>query len=251
MKVLLIEDEARIASIVCSGLGERGWQVDHCDDGQQGLERALAQSYEAIVLDLMLPGRDGLDVLKTLRAQSVQTPVILLTARNELGDRLQGLSLGADDYLAKPFYVEELAARLAALQRRLGGERQNVLKVGPVHLDQIEREVRFQGRSMELTSREYTLLAYLMRSAGTTFTRAQILEHVWGYDFDPSTNVVDVCIKRLRAKLQDMDPSLSLQTWIESVRGAGYRFRTAGEAVGLASVRPEATGSPGDPINIP
>jgi DNA-binding response OmpR family regulator len=226
MNVLLIEDEPKIAGFVCSGLQERGFQVRHLEDGRAGLDAAIQGSFDAIVLDLMLPGLDGMEVLKALRQRGIPTPVILLTARNELGDRLQGLSLGADDYLAKPFYVEELAARLQALMRRLSGERQNLLKVGPMQLDRISREVSYQGRSMELTSREFSLLEYLMRSAGTTFTRAQILQQVWGYDFDPSTNVVDVCIKRIRAKLADMDPEASTQTLIESIRGAGYRFRS-------------------------
>ncbi len=227
MNILLIEDESQIADFVCSGLRSRGFEVQHCENGQQGYELALKGGFDAIVLDLMLPGRDGLDVLKGLRAQDVQTPVILLTARNELGDRLTGLGLGADDYLAKPFFVEELAARIQALLRRLSGERQNHLQVGPVLLDRIERSAKVSGQLIELTTREFKLLEYLMRSAGQVFTRAQILEHVWGYDFDPSTNVVDVCIKRIRAKLAsgEVGDAAATPQCIESVRGTGYRFR--------------------------
>lgn len=225
MTILLIEDEQKIADFVCEGLKTRGFEVEHCADGRTGYERALEPGHEAILLDLMLPGRDGLDILRGLRRQGIQTPVILLTARNELGDRVSGLELGADDYLAKPFYVEELAARLHALLRRLSGERQNTVQVGEVLLDRIARTVHLHGHSIDLTTREFTLLEYLMRSPGNVFTRAQILEHVWGYDFDPSTNVVDVCIRRIRSKLVEVDHDGTALTFIEAVRGTGYRFR--------------------------
>jgi DNA-binding response OmpR family regulator len=225
MSILLIEDEQKIADFVCDGLKARGFEVEHCADGRIGYERAREPGHEAILLDLMLPGRDGLDILRDLRRQGIQTPVILLTARNELGDRVSGLELGADDYLAKPFYVEELAARLQALLRRLSGERQNTVQAGDVLLDRIARTVHLHGHSIELTTREFTLLEYLMRSPGHVFTRAQILEHVWGYDFDPSTNVVDVCIRRIRGKLSEVDHDGTAATLIEAVRGTGYRFR--------------------------
>ena len=227
MTVLLVEDEQKIADFVCAGLIERGFEVEHCSDGNLGYERACRHPYEAILLDLMLPGRDGLGVLRDLRRIGVQTPIILLTARNELGDRVAGLELGADDYLAKPFFVEELVARLHAVLRRLSGERQNTLQVGALTLDRIARRAAVHGRSVELTTREFSLLEYLMRSPGSVFTRAQILEHVWGYDFDPSTNVVDVCIKRIRGKLAEVDSSGETSALIEAVRGAGYRFRAA------------------------
>ena len=226
MKVLLVEDEQKIADFVCSGLAARGLQVTHCADGNTGFATAQQAGFDAIVLDLMLPGRDGLSVLAGLRAAGVTTPVILLTARNELGDRIEGLNLGADDYMAKPFYVEELHARLQALRRRLAGERQNLLQAGGYTLDRIQRQVGWRGASTELTAREYSLLALLMRSPGQVSTRSQILEHVWGYDFDPSTNVVDVCVKRLRAKLAELDGQRDAPSPIESVRGAGYRFRS-------------------------
>ncbi|MBW4610048.1 MAG: response regulator transcription factor [Hassallia sp. WJT32-NPBG1] len=221
MNVLFVEDEAKIANFVRAGLKEQGFIVDYCDNGNDGYLRALDNEYDAIVLDIMVPGKDGLSILKELRRQGRNAPVILLTARNELDDRLSGLNLGADDYIAKPFFVEELAARIHAVVRRSIGERQNFLSVGSLKLDRIMREVTCNQRAIELTSREFNLLEYLMRSPGRVFTRTQILEHVWGYDFNPSTNVVDVCIQRIRKKIDPIDEA----GWIESIRGVGYRFR--------------------------
>jgi DNA-binding response OmpR family regulator len=169
----------------------------------------------------MVPGKDGLAILKSLRRAKRNVPVILLTARNELDDRIEGLNLGADDYIAKPFFVEELVARIHAVVRRSVGDRQNLLGVGPIKLDCITREVTCNQQAVELTTREFNLLEYLMRSSGRVFTRTQILEHVWGYDFNPTTNVVDVCVQRIRKKLDPIGGS----GWLESVRGVGYRFR--------------------------
>jgi two-component system, OmpR family, response regulator len=235
MKILLIEDEPKIADFVCQGLSARGLLVDHCDNGHAGFDaakRGEGGEYGVIVLDIMLPGRDGLSVLKGLRSAGVKTPVILLTARNELDDRIEGLNLGADDYLAKPFFVEELLARIQALQRRAAGDGQNILQVGQFKLDRISRKASCGDKTIDLTTREFSLMEYLMRSAGQVFTRSQILEHVWGYDFDPSTNVVDVCIKRIRGKISSMENGVDGKadmdgaSPIESVRGAGYRFRS-------------------------
>lgn len=223
MHLLLIEDEHKIADFVKAGLTARGFSVEHCNNGHSGFARACDGDFALIVLDIMLPGRDGFSVLRGLREAGVNTPVIMLTARNELGDRVQGLDLGADDYLAKPFFVEELVARIQAHLRRQRGERQNTLEVGNLRLDRITRQASCNGHSIELTSREFCLLEYLMRSAGRVFTRSQILEHVWGLDFDPSTNVVDVCIKRIRNKIAQMDDAAASP--IEAVRGTGYRFR--------------------------
>ncbi|GJJ04087.1 DNA-binding response regulator [Duganella rhizosphaerae] len=220
MKALLVEDEQRIASFVCTGLREHGFRVDHCEDGNLGYDYALARDYDVVLLDVMVPGRDGLSILKAMRREGRNVPVILLTARNELDDRLTGLNLGADDYLAKPFYVEELVARIHALLRRVSGERQNVLTLGPLRLDRLSRVAEVDGRAVELTAREINLLEYLMRSPGRVYTRTQILEHVWGYDFEPQTNMVDVCIQRLRKKLELPD-----SVAIEAVRGVGYRLR--------------------------
>ena len=220
MNVLLIEDEAKIADFVRAGLKEQGFTVDYRDNGEDGYMLALDNEYDAIVLDIMLPGRDGLSILRQLRRQGKNTPVILLTARNELDDRLEGLNLGADDYIAKPFFVEELIARIYAVIRRTVGERQNFILVGSLKLDRITREVTCNGQIIELTTREFNLLEYLMRSPGRVFTRMQILSHIWGYDFNPSTNVVDVCIQRIRKKID----SIKCLSCIESVRGVGYRF---------------------------
>jgi len=225
MKILLVEDEQKIADFVCSGLTSRGLQVKHCADGNAGYELAREGGFDVIVLDIMLPGRDGLSVLAALRQAGVSTPVILLTALNEVSDRIRGLDMGADDYLAKPFFVGELAARINALARRAGDERHNVLQAGELRLDRVSRQVACRDRTAELTSREFSLLEYLIRSPGQVFTRSQILEHVWGYDFDPSTNVVDVCIKRLRDKIASVEEGAEASSPIESVRGSGYRFR--------------------------
>ena len=169
----------------------------------------------------MVPGKDGLAILKGLRKEGSSTPVILLTAKNELDDRLAGLNLGADDYISKPFFVEELIARIHAVVRRVSGDRQNMLTVPPLKLDRITREVTCKQQVIELTSREFNLLEYLMRSPGRVFTRTQILEHVWGYDFNPNTNIIDVCIQRIRKKIEKVGG----EECLESVRGVGYRFR--------------------------
>ena len=240
MHILFVEDEAKIANFVQAGLKEQGFVVDYCDNGDEGYTRALDNEYDAIakrcceaqiVLDIMVPGKDGLSILKNLRRKGQNVPVILLTARNELDDRIEGLNLGADDYLAKPFFVEELVARIHAVVRRTAGDRQNVVSVGPIKLDlrfaaalryRIMREVTCNQHIVELTTREfYNMLEYLMRSPGRVFTRTQIMEHIWGYDFNPNTNVVDVCVQRIRKKID----SIGGAGWIESIRGVGYRFR--------------------------
>jgi DNA-binding response OmpR family regulator len=222
MNILLIEDEKRIRDFVCCGFREQGFVVDCCDNGDEGYQKARSREYSAIVLDIMLPGRDGLSILGSLRKLGINTPVILLTARNELGDRIEGLNLGADDYLSKPFFVEELIARIHALQRRVTGDRQNNIVSGNFRLDRIHREVYWCEQSVGLTGREFNLIEYLMRSPGRVFTRTQIMSHVWGYDFAPNTNVVDVCIKRIRKKISLVNDD---ESPIESIRGVGYRFK--------------------------
>lgn len=221
MHILYVEDEPKIAEFVQTGLKEQGFIIDYCDDGNDGYDRALYQNYDVIVLDIMVPGKDGLAILKGIRKAGNQTPVILLTARNELDDRLDGLNLGADDYIAKPFFVEELIARIHALIRRVSGDRQNILIVEPLKLDRLTREVMCNSKMVELTAKEFNFLEYLMRSPGRVFTRTQILEHVWGYDFNPNTNIVDVCVRRIRKKLDKVGG----KDCLESVRGVGYRFR--------------------------
>ncbi len=222
MKVLVVEDEKRILQFVKKGLEEAGFTIDTCENGNDGLERATSQAYDVVVLDIMLPGRDGLSVLRQLREKKNAVPVLLLTARTAMDERVEGLNLGADDYLTKPFYVEELIARLHALGRRSTGQTLTVLQTGELVVNLVTREVTHAGKDIRLTSREFELLEYLMRSPGRVFTRTQILEHVWSYDFDPNTNLVDVHIQRLRKKLGAAGDSL-----IETIRGVGYRFKKA------------------------
>jgi DNA-binding response OmpR family regulator len=221
MRVLVVEDEKQIAGFVKKGLEEQGFTVDVCDNGNDGYALATSQSYNAIVLDIMLPGRDGLSILRNLRKQKNAVPVIVLTARSELDERLEGLNLGADDYLTKPFFVEELIARIHAIARRASGEQLSILQLDNLAVNLITREVKRGDRAIALTAREFSLLEYLMRSPGRVYTRTQILEHVWGYDFDPSTNLIDVHVQRLRKKL-DAGNEIPL---IETVRGVGYRVR--------------------------
>ncbi len=225
MKVLLVEDDRKIASFVKKGLKEQGFTVDSCDDGDDGYLLATTQPYDVIVLDIMLPGRDGLSILRNLRELKNTVPVILLTARSTLNERLEGLNLGADDYLCKPFFVEELVARIHAVTRRASGEPLSLLQCGDLVINLISREVKLGETPVDLTSREFGLLELLMRSPDRVYTRTQILEHVWGYDFDPQTNVVDVYIRRLRNKMSDM-PGRPL---IETVRGVGYRLKKPSE----------------------
>jgi len=223
MRVLIAEDEKKIAGFVRKALEEQGFVVDLADNGDDAYVLATAQSYDAIVLDIMLPGRDGLSILKQIRGRKNPVPVVLLTARSELDERLEGLNLGADDYITKPFFVEELIARIRAVTRRASGESLTILQAADLVVDLVSRQVQRGGEAIELTAREFSLLEYLMRSPGRVFPRTQILEHVWGYDFDPQSNLVDVNIQRLRRKI---DPKGD-RRFIETVRGVGYRFRTA------------------------
>lgn len=223
MKILLVEDDLKIASFVQKGLKEQGNVIDCVHDGDEGFDMATSESYDVILLDIMLPGRDGLSILRSLREQKNTVPIILLTARSGLDERVEGLNLGADDYLPKPFYIEELIARILAVTRRSSGEQLSVIHQGDITLNLITREVKRDDQVLELTSREFNLLELLMRSPGRVYSRTQLLEHVWGYDFDPQTNVVDVYIRRVRRKI---DPSKETSV-IESVRGVGYRFKTS------------------------
>lgn len=222
MKVLLVEDDAKLAALTLKGLRARGIVVDHADHGDEGFTLATTRGYDALVLDIMVPGRDGLSILKQIRAKGMNTPVVLVTARSALDERLDGLNLGADDYLTKPFFVEELIARLHAVVRRTTGQPASILKNGELTVNLLTREVRCRDQSIDLTAREFALLTYLLRSPGQTFTRAQICEHVWNYHFDPGTNLIDVYVQHLRKKLGEGGPAL-----IETVRGVGYRARPA------------------------
>ncbi len=219
MKVLIVEDEKKIASLLRKGLEAQGFVTELSHNGTEGFEMATSRPYDAIVLDIMLPGRDGLSILRSLRNQKIATPVLLLTARSELNERLEGLNLGADDYLTKPFHIEELIARLHAISRRSSGIAQSILTVGDLSINLLTREVRRGDRKIELTSREFSLLEHLARAPGRVLTRVEICERVWDYNFDPGTNLVDVYIQRLRKKI-DGDSPMKL---IETVRGVGYR----------------------------
>lgn len=224
MKILVIEDEKKIASFVKKGLVEAGFTVDVEYNGDDGYRRAAHEAFDAIVLDIMLPGRDGLSILNSLREKKNSVPVILLTARSELKERLAGLNQGADDYLTKPFYMEELIARLQAITRRSGGEGLSLLQVEDLVMNLLSREVMRGETKIELTAREFNLLEYLVRSPGRVLTRTQILEHVWGYNFDPQTNLVDVYIQRVRKKISPNGED----NLIETLRGVGYRCRQNG-----------------------
>jgi DNA-binding response OmpR family regulator len=220
MKVLVVEDEAKIRSFIKKGLEAEGFVTEVLGNGTDALIQASLAPYDAIVLDIMVPGKDGISVLKDLRAKGVNTPVILVTARNAVEDRIQGLNVGADDYLPKPFHIDELVARLRALFRRTQGGNMNLMQVADLSINLATRDVQRNGRPIELTPREFNLLELLMRSPGRVYTRMQILESVWNYDFDPNTNLVDVTIQRLRKKVDADSPAL-----IETVRGVGYRMR--------------------------
>lgn len=221
MRILVVEDERKIAGFIRQGLEEQGFDVEVSGNGDEAFALATARAYAAIVLDIMLPGRDGLSVLRALRERKIAVPVIIVTARTELNERVDGLNLGADDYLTKPFYIEELIARIYALTRRAKDGALGMLQVGDLAVNLMQRKVRRGAREIELTAREFNLLEQLMRMPGRVYTRTQLLEHVWGYDFDPETNLVDVNIRRLRRKI-DLEGEEPL---IETVRGVGYRVR--------------------------
>jgi len=220
MRILVVEDERKIASFIQKGLKEFGFAVDVIGRGDEALEVILDNPFEAIVLDIMLPGRDGLSILRSLRARSNAVPVLILTARGEISEKIEGLDLGADDYLAKPFAIEELAARLRALIRRQTGENLVRYRIQDLTLDVATRVARRGDRRIDLTSREFSLLECLMRAPGRVFTRTQICQHVWEYQFDAGTNLVEVYIQRLRRKVDDRESAKLIQT----VRGAGYRI---------------------------
>ncbi|MDC3379206.1 response regulator transcription factor [Planctomycetota bacterium] len=220
MNVLVVEDERSIAAFLQRGLTEGGYTVTVSHDGNEAYDLARTRPWDVIVLDIMLPGRDGLSILKNLRAQKLSVPVILLTARSELDERLEGLDLGADDYLTKPFFVAELIARMRAVARRSANTPASLIEVGPVRMNLVTREVLSGEDALDLTAREFALLEYLCRLPGRVLTRTQIYERVWEYDFDPKTNLVDVYVGRLRKKLGDAG------SWIETVRGVGYRMRS-------------------------
>jgi len=221
MKLLVIEDEKKVANFISQGLREENYEVELAYDGDQGLEKAIAGEYDGIVLDLMMPKRDGLSLLRELRARGMTTPVLILTAKGTTQDKITGLDSGADDYLAKPFHFEELTARIRSMLRRSVSEKTTSLKVGDLVLDTITRKARRAGTDIELTAREYALLEYFMRNADRVLSRSVITQHVWNYNFAVDSNLVDVYINRLRNKTEVGDsPRL-----IHSIRGVGYVMR--------------------------
>jgi two-component system, OmpR family, response regulator len=224
MRVLVIEDDSKIASFVVNGLKQNGFAVDHASDGERGFALAAAVSYDTVVLDIMLPKLDGLSLLRQLRQEKILAPVLILSAKATVDDRVKGLQAGGDDYLTKPFAFSELLARVQALIRRATHVAEPArLSAGGLTLDLLTREVARGGQKIELQSREFALLELLLRHPGRVVTKTMILEHLWDYSFDPQTNVVDVLVHRLRAKV-DKDFSAKL---IQTIRGVGYVLKTA------------------------
>lgn len=224
MRILVVEDDKKIASFVVNGLKQSGFAVDHSADGEQALASARITAYDSAVVDIMLPKLDGLSLVQQLRKESIPIPVILLSAKASVDDRVRGLQAGGDDYLTKPFAFSELLARVQALIRRsTHAVEPTKLTVGDLALDLLTREVTRAGRRFDLQAREFSLLEYLMRHAGRVVTKTMILEHVWDYSFDPQTNVVDVLVHRLRSKIDKDFPKKMIQTH----RGVGYVLKAA------------------------
>jgi len=225
MRVLVVEDEPKIAGFLNQGLSEAGYAVDVAQDGEDGLAYASVAEYDAIILDIMLPKLDGVALLRKLRSKGIKTPVLLLTARDALEDRIRGLDTGADDYLVKPFAFPELLARIRALLRRPPMQASAVLRIGDLDLDVARREVRRGGQSVELSPREFSLLEYMMRHPDQVMTRTQIAEHIWSFDYFGASNVVDVYVGYLRRKIAGGDG----KPLIHTVRGVGYRISAQSE----------------------
>jgi two-component system OmpR family response regulator len=226
MRCLVIEDDAQLRSYVAKGLREAGHSVDEADNGKDGLFLATTESYDALIIDWMLPGADGISILNALRASDNDVPALMLSARSQVDDRVRGLRSGADDYLVKPFAFEELLARIEVLTARRGGSTSSeptVLECRDLRLELLSRRVTRGDKTIDLNPREFALLEYLLRHKGQVVTRTMLLEKVWDYHFDPQTNVIDVHISRLRQKI-DKDHN---QPLIQTVRGAGYRLGDA------------------------
>ncbi|MEJ2671087.1 MAG: response regulator transcription factor [Deltaproteobacteria bacterium] len=223
MRLLLVEDDAKIAAFVLKGLEQTGFAVDHAADGEAGLHLALSEAYDAAIIDVMLPKLDGLSLIEELRRRQKNTPVIILSAKRTVADRVRGLQTGSDDYLVKPFSFAELLARVQALIRRGGGSMNSPtsLAAGDLVVDLLAREVTREGQKIDLQPREFALLEYLLRQAGRVVSKTMILEHVWDYSFDPQTNVVDVLVCRLRNKV---DRGFAAKL-IHTIRGVGYVLR--------------------------
>jgi two-component system OmpR family response regulator len=226
VKVLVVEDDNKIASFVLNGLKQAGFATNHASDGEKGLQLALTESYDAAVVDLMLPRLDGLSLIEELRRRSVQTPVIILSAKRSVDDRIKGLQAGGDDYMVKPFSFSELLARVQALLRRAAGAQASEpirLAHGDLSMNLLSREVVRAGEKLDLQAREFALLEYLMRNAGRVVSKTMIMERVWDYSFDPQTNVVDVLVCRLRNKV---DKNFT-EKMIHTIRGVGYVLKAS------------------------
>lgn len=219
MRILIVEDDSKIASFINKGFTEAGFAVDHADNGEDGLHFALSQTYDAAVVDIMLPKLDGLGLIRTLRQKGNNTPVLILSARHSVNDRVKGIQTGGDDYLVKPFAFSELLVRIQALIRRAGGRSESsTISVGDLTMDLLKRRVSRGDEIIDLQPKEYALLEYFMRNPGITLSKTLILEKIWDFNFDPQTNVVDVLVCRLRSKLDKDYPDKLIKT----VRGVGY-----------------------------
>ncbi len=222
MKILVVEDDKTIRSFVVQGLREEGYVVTATANGQEGFELLQASSYDFLVLDLMLPGMDGLALCRSMRDRNINIPVLMLTAKDSIDDRVKGLDAGADDYLVKPFSFVELLARIRAVARRKSGEGQTVIEVDGLSVDLVRHKVIFGGKELELPNREFNLLQYFLKRKGHVLSRTMIIESVWGYDFHSGTNIIDVYINFLRRKLK----TLTGKDWIRTIRNRGYVFET-------------------------
>lgn len=220
MRILVVEDNQKLAGYIQKALQQKSYSVDCAYDGESGEEKANLDEYDLVILDIMLPGKDGLAVCKDLRRQNNLVPIILLTARDTLGDKILGLDSGADDYLVKPFELEELLARIRALLRRPESKIAEILSAQDVVVDSAASLIRKSGVPLQLTLKEYALLEYMIRNKNMTVTREQILDHCWDHAFDSFSNITDVYIKQLRRKLNDRD-----ETYIKTIRGVGYQFQ--------------------------
>ncbi|MEQ1858505.1 MAG: response regulator transcription factor [Chthoniobacteraceae bacterium] len=220
MRILVVEDERKLAEFVANGLRAAKFEAEVVRDGDEAFRKLKGETYDGAVLDIMLPGRDGLSILRQLREDGNNIPIVLLTARGSVNERIEGLRLGADDYLPKPFSIDELVVRLQAVLRRVTGEKLTVLHYADVTLNLVTREVQRAGRLLDLSPREFELLEFFLRAPERVLGRMSIIEHVWGSHFDPGTNLVDQYVKRLRRKIEDGFPAKLIHT----VPGSGYRF---------------------------
>jgi DNA-binding response OmpR family regulator len=224
MRILVVEDDPKIGNFVKHGLEQERFLVEMVENGNQAIEYVMNSIFDAIVLDVILPGKDGFSVLREMREAGVSTPLILLSARDDIDDRVRGLDLGADDFIGKPFALEELSARLRAILRRTMPDKTTKLKCGDLILDTVSHIAIRDGKEIELTTKEYTLLEYFMRNKNRILSRSTITQHVWKHNFDPDSNIIDVYVKRLRIKV-DYKKSKQL---MQSIRGVGYRMRDLG-----------------------